>query len=48
MTNNTNVYGGISSAHTFRYVIIPGGVHTTATVNFRNYAEVKQAFHLAN
>lgn len=50
MTNSTNVYAGISNAHSFRYVIIPGGVHTTATakVNFKNYAEVKQAFHLTD
>jgi len=48
MTNNNNVYGSISNAHSFRYVIIPGGVHTTATVNFKNYAEVKQALHLTD
>jgi len=50
MTNNNNVYGSISNAHSFRYVIIPGGVHTTAAakVNFKNYAEVKQAFHLTD
>jgi hypothetical protein len=48
LTNNNNVYGSISNAHSFRYVIIPGGVHTTATVNYRNYNEVKQAFHLAD
>jgi hypothetical protein len=50
MNNSTNVYGSISNAHSFRYVIIPGGVHTTATakVNFKNYAEVKHAFHLTD
>jgi hypothetical protein len=48
MTNNNNVYGSISNAHSFRYVIIPGGVHTAATVNLKNYDEVKRAFHLAN
>ncbi|MES2064064.1 MAG: hypothetical protein V4456_19225 [Bacteroidota bacterium] len=48
MTNNNNVYGSISNAHSFRYVIIPGGVRTTSTVNFKNYAEVKQALHLAD
>nr|WP_067058844.1 collagen-like protein [Mucilaginibacter sp. L294] len=48
MTNNNNVYGSIANAHSFRYVIIPGGVRTTATVNLRNYAEVKQAYHLVD
>jgi hypothetical protein len=48
MTNNNNVYGSIANSHSYRYVIIPGGVHTTATVNFKNYAEVKQALHLAD
>lgn len=48
MNNNNNVYNNISNAHSYRYVIIPGGVHTTATVNLKNYAEVKQAFHIAN
>jgi hypothetical protein len=48
ITNNTNIYGSLATAHSFRYVIIPGGVHTTSTVNFKNYNEVKQALHLAD
>lgn len=50
LASSLNAYSSISNAHSFRYVIIPGGVHTTATtkVNFKNYAEVKQAFHLAD
>ena len=48
VTNNNNVYSGLATAHSFRYVIIPGGVHTTATVNTKNYNEVKQAFHIAD
>jgi hypothetical protein len=50
MTNNNNVYPDISNAHSFRYVIIPGSILTTATtkINLKNYAEVKQAFHLTD
>jgi hypothetical protein len=48
MTNNNNVYAGLSNAHSFRYVIIPGGVHTTSTVNFKNYDQVKQTYHLSD
>ncbi|MET3978468.1 hypothetical protein ABIB62_001037 [Mucilaginibacter sp. UYP25] len=48
MTNNNNAYGSLSTAHSFRYVIIPGGVHTTSVVNFRNYAEVKRTYNIAN
>lgn len=46
--NNNNLYSSLATTHSFRYVIIPGGVHTTATVNLKNYNEVKQAFHIAN
>jgi hypothetical protein len=46
LVNNTNVYGSISNAHQFRYVIIPGGVHTLAHINLKNYEAVKAALHL--
>jgi hypothetical protein len=48
LTSSTNAYSSISNAHSFRYVIIPGGVHTTANINLKNYAQVKQAFHLTD
>jgi hypothetical protein len=47
--DNLNLYNGISNAHQFRYVIIPGAVLTAALknhVNLKNYGEVKQAFNL--
>ncbi len=46
LVSSTNAYGGISNAHQFRYIIIPGGVQTLSTINVRNYNEVKQALHL--
>ncbi|MFI5162226.1 MAG: hypothetical protein ACHQHN_13180 [Sphingobacteriales bacterium] len=46
LASSLNAYGGISNAHQFRYVIIPGGVHTLAHINIKNYSEVKQALHL--
>ena len=47
-TNDHNYYTGISNAHSFRYVIIPGGVNNTSSINLNNYAEVKKAFHIAD
>jgi len=44
--DDKNLYNGISNAHQFRYVIIPGGVHTSASVNLKDYNQVKAAFHL--
>ena len=44
--DDKNLYGSISNAHQFRYVIIPGGVHTLAHINTKNYTEVKLALHL--
>lgn len=46
LTSSTNAYAGISNAHQFRYVIIPGGVNTLSNVNAKNYDEVKQVLHL--
>lgn len=46
MTNDNNIYSSISNTHSFRYIIIPGAVHTINVANFRNYNQVKQAFHL--
>jgi hypothetical protein len=45
-TDDLNFYTGISNMHQFRYVIVPGGVHTLAHINKHNYQEVKQALHL--
>jgi len=44
--DNQNYYSSISNAHQFRYVIIPGGVHTLGSINPINYNQVKQALHL--
>ncbi len=44
--DNLNFYTGISNLHQFRYVIIPGGVHTLGSLNPKNYNEIKNAFHL--
>jgi hypothetical protein len=44
--DNQNYYSSISNAHQFRYIIIPGGVHTLGSINPKNYNEVKQALHL--
>jgi hypothetical protein len=47
--NNLNLYNGISNAHQFRYIIIPGAVLTAVTnhhLNFNDYNQVKQAFNL--
>jgi hypothetical protein len=45
MKNNTNAYSNISNAHSYRYVIIPGGVHIAA-VKLKNYNELKAALHI--
>jgi hypothetical protein len=46
LASSSNAYSAISNAHQFRYVIIPGGVHTLGSVNPKNYNQVKQALHL--
>jgi len=46
LASSSNAYASISNAHQFRYVIIPGGVHTLGSINPHNYNEVKQALHL--
>jgi hypothetical protein len=46
LTSSTNAYSSISNAHQFRYIIIPGGVHTLSVVNLKNYKEVQQALHI--
>ena len=48
--NNNNFYNNIATTHSFRYVIIPGGMHTASVThtNFNNYAEVKQVFNLTD
>jgi hypothetical protein len=45
-SNDKNYYIGISNAHSFRYIIIPGGVLTLGSINPKNYYQVKQALHL--
>jgi hypothetical protein len=47
--DNLNLYNGISNAHQFRYVIIPGAVLTATInkhVNFNDYNQVKKTFNL--
>ena len=46
LTSSANAYGSISNAHKFRYVIIPGGVHTLASINPKNYQAVMKALHI--
>lgn len=46
LASSANAYGSISNAHQFRYVIIPGGVHTLSSINPKNYNQVKQALHM--
>jgi hypothetical protein len=48
LTSSINAYGGISNAHQFRYIIIPGGVHTLGAVNPKNYPEVQKALHITD
>ena len=47
-TDDLNLYNGVSNAHQFRYVIIPGAVLTShlKNINLSNYLLVKQALHL--
>ncbi|HVS92914.1 MAG TPA: hypothetical protein VHE59_12815 [Mucilaginibacter sp.] len=45
-TNDLNYYNGISNLHQFRYIVIPGGVHTLGSIDPKNYNQVKQALHL--
>lgn len=44
--DNQNYYNSVSNLHQFRYIIIPGGVHTLGSINPKNYNQVKQALHL--
>jgi len=49
--DNLNYYSTISTAHSFRYIIIPGAVLTAVTrqhINFKDYNQVKQAFNLTD
>ncbi|WP_428327470.1 hypothetical protein [Mucilaginibacter sp.] len=48
VTNNNNVYGSISNQHSFRYVIIPGGVKASSSINFKDYNQVKATFHITD
>ncbi|GAA4305869.1 hypothetical protein GCM10023143_11410 [Compostibacter hankyongensis] len=43
-----NIYTAIATTHQFRYVIIPGGVKATSTINLKDYNAVKAAFRLAD
>jgi len=42
LTSSINAYTNISNAHQFRYVIVPGGVHTTGAVDPKNYKQMQQ------
>ncbi len=44
--NNQNFYAAISTSSSFRYVIIPGGVAVTSSINIKDYNAVKKAFNL--
>jgi len=47
--DNFNLYNGISNAHQFRYVIIPGATLTAAIknhINLKDYGQVSAAFNL--
>lgn len=46
LTDEIGSYRHNLSQNSFRYVIIPGGVLTTSTINFKNYDEVKRALRL--
>jgi hypothetical protein len=48
LASSLNAYGSISNAHQFRYIIIPGGVHTLGSVNPHNYSEVQKALHITD
>jgi hypothetical protein len=45
--NLSSFYANIE-LNQFRYIIIPGGVHVDASVNLKNYDEVKAALQLKN
>ena len=47
--DNVNLYNGISNAHEFRYVIIPGAALAAArrlNINFNDYNAVKSFYKL--
>ncbi|SDD91726.1 hypothetical protein SAMN05216464_10334 [Mucilaginibacter pineti] len=51
LTSSLNAYSSISNAHSFRYVIIPGGVHTTAVakqLNINDYESVRKYYHITD
>jgi hypothetical protein len=45
--NNNNLYGSLATTHSFRYVIIPGGVKISS-LNLKNYNELKAQLHIQN
>ncbi|WP_183564073.1 hypothetical protein [Mucilaginibacter sp. SP1R1] len=45
--NNNNLYSSLATAHSFRYVIIPGGVKISS-LNLKNYNELKSQLHIQN
>ena len=47
MKNNNNIYGSISNAHSFRYVIIPGGVKISS-LHLKNYNQLMSELHIQN
>jgi hypothetical protein len=46
MTSSANIYNNLSSAGQFRYVIVPGGVHTIGAVDPGNYKQMQQLFNI--
>lgn len=45
--NNNNVYGSLATAHSFRYIIIPGGVKI-ASLHLKNYNQLMSELHIQN
>jgi len=49
LTSTTNAYSNISNAHSFRYIIIPGGAHGGRQMDLRSlsYAQVCDYLHIS-
>ncbi|MEO3405103.1 hypothetical protein AAFN85_14440 [Mucilaginibacter sp. CAU 1740] len=45
--NNNNLYGSLATTHSFRYVIIPGGVKLSS-LHLDNYEQLKAQLHIRN
>lgn len=45
--NNNNLYGSLATTHSFRYVIIPGGVKLSS-LHLNNYEQLMAQLHIQN